>query len=131
MNCREEALAAFAAYLSDDDWPDNIHPPIKPYLYCNARVILVPPSLLADIATSDVPAGIAIGVGNHRGNVNEIFWDGRLTRNEDGSFRSIITHEGSSGMWTEAISTRFYFDLLHKCVQSRLGNDKRSDNTRV
>jgi hypothetical protein len=112
---REEALAAFAAYISEDDWPENIP---SPYL---DEVIFLPPSLLEQIATTDVPEGVVIGVGTYSDDAVEIFWEGRLVRTEDGSFQSVISHEISPEYWLGAISARFYLDLLHKCVQSMIG----------
>jgi hypothetical protein len=57
---REEALAAFAAYTSDEDWPENIPPPYY------EETIFLPPSLLEEIAATEVPPGVVVGVGTYR-----------------------------------------------------------------
>jgi hypothetical protein len=112
---REEALAAFAAMISDVEWPDSIPPPYQ------EDTILLPPSILEEIMATDLPVGVIVGIGAHRNDAIEIFWEGRLVRNEDGSFTSFVSHEFSPEYWVGAVSARFYLDLVHKCVQSMVG----------
>lgn len=112
---REEALAAFAAMISDEEWPEGIPAPYQD------DTILLPPSLLDQIEATDLPVDVAVGIGTHNNNLIEIFWEGRVVRNEDGSFRSFISHELLPRYWVAAVSARFYLDLVHKCVQSMMG----------
>jgi hypothetical protein len=112
---REEALAAFAAMMSDDEWPDSIPLPYQ------EDTILLPPSLLGEIAATDLPAGVVVGVGTYRDDAVEIFWEGRIVRNEDGSFRCYVFNDISPRYWLAAVSARFYLDLIHKSVQSMIG----------
>ena len=85
------------------------------------EVVFLPPRLLSQIAAEDVPIGAVIGVGSlHHGSL-ELFWEGRLTRNPDGSFTAVIRHEIVHKYWEAAVGSRFYLDLLHKCVLSRMG----------
>jgi hypothetical protein len=112
---REEALAAFAAYISGEEWPEDIPPP------SGDEIIYLPPSLLEQILAADIPADVLVSVGTHHGRAIEVFWEGKFVRYDDGSFRSIISHEFSPRYWLGAISPQFYLDLLQKCVQSRMG----------
>jgi hypothetical protein len=110
---REEALAIFAAIESDEEWPEGLPPPH------NATVFL-PPSLLGEIAVTDLPIEVTVGVGGLHDDAVEIFWEGRLMRTEDGSLLAFISHEISPEYWLGSVNAHFYLDLLHKCILSNL-----------
>ena len=111
---REEALAAFAAMISDEEWPEEIPLPYQ------EDTILLPPSVLDQIQAADLPVHVVVGIGTRRDNAVEIFWEGRLVRDEDRSFRALISHQISPRYWLGAVNARFYVDLVHKCVQSMM-----------
>jgi hypothetical protein len=103
--------------MSDEYWPEDISPS-----WGSDEIIFLPPELLEQIAATDVPVGVPIGVGIHTSERSvKLFWEGRLLRNEDGSFQSVIFQEISPKYWGGAIGARFYVDLLHKCIQSMVG----------
>lgn len=84
------------------------------------EVVFLPPSLLSQIAAGEVPIGAVIGIGSlHNGSL-ELFWEGRLIRKIDGSFTAVVRHEIVHKYWLDAVGSRFYLDLLHKCVLSRI-----------
>jgi hypothetical protein len=109
---REEALAEFAAF-APDEWGHNS--------------VILPTELLEQIAAADLPVGVVVDVGEWRDSPwsKELstrltrYWNGRLIRDTDGTFWSIIRHEIVPDLWTEAIGISFYFDLLHKCLLNR------------
>jgi hypothetical protein len=111
---REEALAIFAACVSDQEWPDGLPLP-------HNDTVFLPPSLLDQIAVNEIPAGVEIGVGLQRGGTVEIYWGGRIVRGEDGSFRAYVEDEISPEYWLGAVNARVYLDLVHKSVQTNLG----------
>jgi hypothetical protein len=88
--------------------------------------IFLPPELLEQIAAEDFPADLVVGVGDLDDDerVVEVAWNGQLVRNVDGSFWSTISHEISPAYWLAPVGARFYLDLLHKCVLSRLDTIK-------
>jgi hypothetical protein len=112
---REEALAAFAAVISDQTWPEEVSPPFR------EDTIFLPPSILEQIEAADLPVDVVVGIGTVREESVEVFWEGRIVRDEDGSFRSYIFHGLSPRYWVAAVSAPFYLDLVHKCVQSMTG----------
>jgi hypothetical protein len=112
---REEALAAFAAMASDQDWPEEVPPPFR------EDIILLPPSLLEQIEATELPVDVVVGIGTVREESVEEFWDGSIVRDEDGSFRCYVSHQLSPQFWVAAVSAPFYLDLVHKCVQSMTG----------
>ena len=101
---RAEALEAFAEYDSDDD----------------SQRIYLPPSLLAEIAAEDLPVNVPVGVGIYRSNYLEVLWHGQLVRTSATGFSVTISYEIPPKYWLEAIGARFWLDLLHRCVQSRV-----------
>ena len=103
---REQALAEFAALEPGEAIID----------------IFLPPELLEQITAEDLPVDLVVGVGtpHEEERYVDVVWDGRLVRNADGSFWSTISHEISPAYWLAPVGARFYIDLLHKCVLSRL-----------
>lgn len=99
---REEALAAFAEAMSDES---------------HGKGVILPPELLEQIAVVEVPVGVIVSVGIWIENrwVKRI-WNGRLVRDADGSFWSIIRHDLYPGNWMEIVGANYYFDFLHKCI---------------
>jgi hypothetical protein len=120
---REEALAIFAALESDQEWPEDLPLP-------NDETVFLPPSLLDEIAVTDVPIDVPVGVGALHNGAVEVFWEGRLMRTEDGSLLALIYHELSPQYWLSCVNARFYLDLLHKCILSNLAviNDLTVDD---
>src|SRR5438445_222970 len=71
----EQALANPETYIEDEEEGQD-----------EEEVVFLPPGLLTQIAAKDVPLGTVIGLGSlHDGSI-EIFWEGRLVHNYDGSF---------------------------------------------
>ena len=102
---REQALLEFETYAPDED---------------DEGTVFLPPQLLSQIAAEDLPPGVVVGVGAlHHGAV-EVFWNGRLIRDPDGSFCAVVRHEIVHKFWEEAVGSRFYLDLLHKSVRSMI-----------
>jgi hypothetical protein len=102
---REEALAAFAACVSDEG---------------DGKAVFLTPELLEQIAIIDLPVGVVVTVGIWIENRwFKRLWDGRLVRDADGSFWSIIRYDLYPGAWMEVVGANFYFDLLHKCILNR------------
>jgi hypothetical protein len=110
---REEALAIFAAYVSEEEWPDDLPLP-------HNDIVFLPPSILDQIAANEVPAGVEVGIGLLREDALETYWDGRLIREDDGSYRAYVSDEISPEYWLGSVNARLYLDLVHKCIESRL-----------
>lgn len=68
-----------------------------------------------------MPIGALIGAGSLHDGSLEVFWEGILVRNPDGAFTAVIRHDIVHKYWEEAVGSRFYLDLLHKCVLSMMG----------
>jgi hypothetical protein len=110
---RDEALAIFAALLSDEEWPESLPLPYN-------ETVFLPPSLLGELTITDVPIDVTIGVGVLHDDAIEVFWEGRLMRTEDGSLLAFISHEISPEYWLGSVNARFYLDLVRKCLLSSL-----------
>lgn len=105
---RAEAIAELRSWIAEDDDICSFHEPI--YL---------PESILDEIAATDVPPGVAIGIGVESRDTVEECWEGRLIRdNNSQSFSCTILHELSPKYWLPAINVRFYLDLIFKCIQN-------------
>jgi hypothetical protein len=111
---REEALAIFAAYVSEEEWPEDLPLP-------HNDTVFLPPSILDQIAANEVPVGVEVGVGLLREDALETYWNGRLIREEGGSYRAYVSDEISPEYWLGSVNARLYLDLVHKCIQSKLG----------
>lgn len=111
---REEAIAIFAALASDEEWPESLPLP-------HNETVFLPPSLLDEIAVTDLPIDVLVGVGAINNNMMEVFWEGKFMRTEDGPVLAFISHEISPEYWLGSVNARFYLDLLHKCILSNLG----------
>ena len=105
----KQALAVPKIYIEDEDEGED-----------EEEVVFLPPTLLSQIAAGEVPIGTVVGVGSLHDGSLELFWEGRLIRNPNGSFTAVVRHEIVHKYWMDAVGSRFYLDLLHKCVLSRM-----------
>lgn len=106
----EQALVEAGTYVEDEEDGDD-----------EEEVTYLPRDLLPQIAAGTVPPGTVIGIAELHDEGFKIVWDGRLIRNLDGSYTAVIRHEILHKFWMAAVGSRFYFDLLQKCVLSRIG----------
>jgi Restriction endonuclease len=108
----DQALAESETYIDYDDEAAGEDE--------DEGVIFLPPRILGQIAIEEVPIGAVIGAGSLHDGSLEVFWEGILVRNPDGAFTAVIRHDIVHKYWEEAVGSRFYLDLLHKCVLSMM-----------
>lgn len=80
--------------------------------------VLIPESVLKDLAPVDLPEGVRLGVGEHRGGVLHVDWRGNLLR-VGTSLVAEVDLTWTKKYWSSPIGLEHYLDLVRRAVEKR------------
>lgn len=96
-----QALLAAAAVEADD-----------------AEPLYLPESVLNELAVTELPEGVRLGIGEPRGGVVHVEWDGVLLR-VGASLLAEVDLTWTKKYWSSPIGLEHYLDLVRRAVEKR------------